>query len=258
MGGALVALTAGFVVHLPQADAAKVRKKPPQQPLASTEASPDAVGEYDDLDASAPPATPAPAATRSASTASPTPAIPYPRSGLICLYGEEIDPGTKEVRCLSPEELNPPLLIIVNSRPLAEQLGMLSKTSSLLVPDGGVVEPDAGVVPEPDAPFEARVVRVSFENGAVGGALRSLRNRTDDMAKCIDDNGGLRSESARLKLLFFVRADRKASGIIVASARNIPVPVVRCIRKVIEEGTIGHPSANPVGVTALIELKEND
>ncbi len=213
MGGALAALTAGFVVHLPQADAAKVRKKPPQQPLTSPEAPPDAVGEYDDPDGSAP-STPVPAATRPASTASPTPAIPYPRSGLICLYGEEIDPGTKEVRCLSPEELNPPRIIIVNSRPLAEQLGMLSKTSSLLVPDGGVVEPDAGAVPEPDAPFEARVVRVSFENGAVGGALRSLRNRTDDMAKCIDDHGGLRSESARLKLLFsFVAiARRRASS----------------------------------------------
>jgi hypothetical protein len=76
------------------------------------------------------------------------------------------------------------------------------------------------------------------------------------MARCVDDHGGLRAESARLKLLFFVRPDQKASNLIVASARNIPVPVVRCIRQLITEGAIGRPSADPVGVKVLIELKQ--
>lgn len=259
MGGAVLALAAVFAVQLPQADAAKVRKKPPQQALVTPDPSPDAVGEFDDPDASVPPPVSPPTSppVSPKTVVTPTPAIPYPRSGLVCLYGEERDAQTNEVRCLSPEELDPPRLVIVNSRPLAEQLGMLPKTARLFTPDGGVVDPPDAAV-QPEAPFEARVVSISFENGAVGGALHSLRGRTDDMAKCIDDNGGLRSESARLKLLFFVRSDRKASGMIVASARNIPVPVVRCIRKVIAEGTIGHPSANPVGVKVLIELKEND
>lgn len=250
LGGVATALAAAFVLHVPDAGAVKKRKKPPRQELSAPEPDPDAMSEVDDPDASAPVATaPAP---------DPTPAIPYPTAGLVCFYGQErTDDG--KVRCLAPEELDPPRLIWVNSRPLAEQLGMLANTTAPTLPDGGVAEPpEAPVVAEPESPFEARVVRVSFENGVVGGALRSLRDRTDDMAKCVEDEGGLRADSARLKLLFFVRPDRKASGMITASARNIPVPVVRCIRKVIQEGTIGRPSTNPVGVKVLIELKENE
>ena len=245
-----MALVGAFALHVPDAEAVKKRKKPPRQQLTAPEPGPEAISEIDGPDASAPVA---PVVVEN-----PTPAIPYPTSGLVCFYGQERrEDGT--VRCLSPEELDPPRLVWVNSRPVAEQLGMLANTTLPNLPDGGVVEPpEAGVAVAPEAPFEAKVVRVSFENGVVGGALRSLRDRTDEMAKCVEDKGGLRAESARLKLLFFVRADRKASGIITASARNIPVPVVRCIRKLILEGTVGRPSTNPVGVKVLIELKRNE
>lgn len=239
----VLAVAAMHMAGVRDADAAKVRKKPPVQPLAPPPAA---------SSAEAPPAE----VPKPRPVADPVPTIPYPTSGLICLYGQTLEPETKTTRCLAPEELNPPRLVTVNSRPLAEQLGMLNATTGTIVPDGGMVEgPEAG--PEPENP-KARVVRVSFENGAVGGALRNLRARTDDMAACVDENGGLRVESARLKLLFFVRPNQKASGMIVASARNVPVPVVRCIRKVIEDGVVGRPSTDAVGVTALIELKDID
>jgi len=101
-------------------------------------------------------------------------------------------------------------------------------------------------------------VRVQFENGAVGGAMGNLKKIRRDMADCVADNGGLRSESARLKLLFYVRADGRASGVTVASARNIPPAVLRCVTGLIEGAPVGRPSGNPVGVKTLIELKENE
>ena len=246
--------TATIVLHAPPADAAKVRKKPPLQPLAQPRDvlvdagadGPSPVPSVSPLGSSQGPAAPAATAPTRATT------------GLRCIYGLAHDPTTNKSRCLAPEELSPPRLVIVNSRPLAEQLGLLDQASPLLLPDGGV--PGAGDADGGEADdaldSKARVVRVSFENGAVGGALRSLRNRRSLMAKCVEDHGPLRADSARLNLLFFVRQDQKASGIIVASARNIPPAVVRCIKGVVLEGTIGRPSTNPVGVKALIELKQ--
>lgn len=248
----MLALATVTAIGVPEADAAKVRKKPPVHPLSAPVAVTDSGVDGDTVEEDAE----THSVTPSVPIADPIPAIPYSTSGLLCLYGEQDDSEPHRRRCMAPEQLNPPRLVVVNSRPIAEQLGMLDRTRSLLAPDGGVLEPSEEDLPEPEAPFKARVVRVSFENGAVGGALRNLRARTDDMGKCVEENGGLRSDSARLKLLFFVRSNQKASGMIVASARNVPVPVVRCIRKVIEEGTVGRPSTNAVGVTLLIELRD--
>ncbi|MCU0690243.1 MAG: hypothetical protein MUF54_02455, partial [Polyangiaceae bacterium] len=77
------------------------------------------------------PAVPATPASSSAKAAG------YPKPGLICLYGRERDEATQRDRCLSPEELQPPRLVIVNSRPLAEQLGMLEQAQAL---DAGLAD----------------------------------------------------------------------------------------------------------------------
>ncbi len=246
-------LPAIHLVNGPEASAEKIRKKPPKHPLPPRRTVSD-IEEPGDATTSS--------AALSSSVRTPARArraeIPYPKAGLICLYGEQIVRSTKKARCLSPEELDPPRLVMVNSRPLAEELGMLRHTSEPSIPNVPASKtPDTAAGVASSSAFKARVVRVSFENGVVGGALRSLRSRTDDMARCVEDEGGLRADSARLKLLFFVRGSKRASGMIVASARNIPLPVVRCIRKVIQKGEVGRPSTNPVGVKVLIELKQN-
>jgi len=144
---------------------------------------------------------------------------------------------------------------------LAEQLGMLQREQpddAGAGDDGGEDNAAEDTATSTDGSFKARVVRVQFENGAVGGAQRSLKQLRREMADCVADNGGLRSSSARLKLLFYVRADGRASGVMVASARNVPPAVVRCVTHLLEGAAIGRPSNNPVGVKTLIELKEND
>ncbi|HNT00283.1 MAG TPA: hypothetical protein PKL73_25195 [Polyangiaceae bacterium] len=239
-GCSVLAFVAVHLGHTDDADAAKIRKKPPLQPLASRSAPSPAT--------SVPPSTPG--ASAPAPTVDPTPAIPYPTSGLVCLYGEQRDPESQKIRCLAPEELSPPRLVYTDTRALAEQLGMYNPATT--PPPAGITEGPEG--PEPENP-KARVVTVSFENGVVGGALKNLRSHTDEFASCLDQHGGLRVPSARLKLMFFVRSNQKPSEMIVASARNVPTPIVRCVRKVIESNAIGRPSTDAVGVTVLIELK---
>lgn|GEM_PF-4894830 len=200
-----------------------------------------------------------PDAARAVASAGSVDAEAYPSSGLICLYGKVEEDGGE--RCLSPEELDPPRLVMADTSRLAEQLGMLQREQpddAGAGDDGGADGAEEDSATSTDGSFKARVVRVQFENGAVGGAQRSLKQIRREMADCVADNGGLRSASARLKLLFYVRADGRASGVMVASARNVPPAVVRCVTHLIEGAAIGRPSNNPVGVKTLIELKENE
>lgn len=184
-----------------------------------------------------------------------------------CFYGRQIDGHTGRVRCLAPEELDPPLHVHPDTRALAEQLGMLhgpepespdASVSSQTDAGAEEEEADGGEEGTASGGFKARVVSLSFENGVAGRAHASLKRVQGKMAECVDKEGGLKSQSARLKVLFLVRARGRAEGLIVASARNIPPKVVRCITKVIEAQPVGAPSNDPVGVTALIELKERE
>ena len=258
-GSALFLAVLSIVVSVPAADAAKIRKKPPRFPLSTPPAALDAsglVGPTEQAASASAPTGATPSPRKPVSVSEPVPAIPYPTSGLICLYGAEVDPESGDTRCMSPEELDPPLHIVADTRELADRLGMRS--------DAAVPAPVAGVDEEPDVPVEieeepkVRVVSVSFENGGVPGALKSLRAHTEEMAECLTSGGGLRAQSARLKLMFFVGPNLKPTGLIVSSSRNVSSPIVRCIRKVIENTVIGRPSSGATGVTVLIELKNTD
>jgi len=208
------------------------------------------------------------AAQPSARAASPAPSARpagSSSSDALCYYGRQIDGHTGRVRCLSPEELDPPLHVHPDTRALAEQLGMLHgpepespDASVSSQSDAGTEEEegDGGEEGTASGAYKARVVSLSFENGVAGRAHGSLKRVQGKMAECVDKEGGLKTQSARLKVLFLVRARGRAEGLIVASARNIPPKVVRCITKVIEAQPVGAPSNDPVGVTALIELKE--
>lgn len=187
-----------------------------------------------------------------------------PDSGLVCLYGRVFDAHRGSDRCLAPEEMDPPLTVIADTRLAAEQLGMFHgpepETSDLQGADSGIdIDADARSEAADGSAvtsYRARIVSVAFENGVVARAQRALERAADEMAECVLTQGGLKMPSARLKVMFLVRARGRAEGIIVASARNIPPRVVRCITTLIETEPVGPPSNDPVGVTALIELKE--
>lgn len=250
VGGIVGAAVLAAAIGSSDADAARPSKhrRKPEHHRRDAAAAVDSFRERAPVDAgadSAPGALPSPASS----------APPYPSTGLICLYGKVTEDGGD--RCLSPEELDPPRIVIVDTRPLAEQLGMLRPEAPDTPDDAGADGGDDDTELSTDGTFKARVVSLEFENGGVGGARNSLRHMRRDIADCVADNGGLRSDSARLKLLFYVRGDGKASGVMVASARNVPPAVVRCISKLVEGASVGRPSNNPVGVKALFELKEN-
>jgi hypothetical protein len=186
-------------------------------------------------------------------------------SGLRCYYGKEVDGHTGQERCLSPEELDPPLQVVVDTS--AHGGGAPSLHAPELQADASVTsasdaaaeeEDDAGDEGGTSGDFKARVVSVSFENGVVGRAHGSLKKLSTKMAECVATEGGLKVQSARLKLMFLVRSRGRAEGMIVASARNVPPKVVRCITRAVEAHPIGTPSNEPVGVTALIELKRRE
>jgi hypothetical protein len=252
-GIALAACLGALALTSGEAGAAR-RKRPPRTPEARRDAASEAAAD------AARPAPPRP--VLDAGTL-PRP-VPLADSGSVCLYGLRRDPRTGSFRCLSPEELDPPLVVIPDTRALAEQIGMLHGpepgAAQQLAADAsaaGDADPDAADA-QPSGEYRARVVSVTFENGVVGRAHKALESKTDEMAECVAAEGGLKSHSARLKVLFLVRARGRPEGLIVASARNVPPKVVRCITRIIEAQNVGAPSNDPVGVTVLVELKEPD
>ena len=186
-------------------------------------------------------------------------------AGLRCYYGKTLDGHTGKERCLSPEELNPPLQVVADTSAYGGEPPALhapepeADASVALAAEAGQDDgEDGGEEGGSSGEYKARVVSVSFENGVVGRAHSSLKKLSTKMAACVESEGGLKVQSARLKLLFLVRARGRAEGMIVASARNVPPKVVRCITKLIENQAVGSPSNEPVGVTALIELKHRE
>lgn len=272
----IVSLTLGSLAIASPCFAVKVRKKPPLQPLPPpmVVGENDAAAAVDPTDSTSPqqgkPATAATTssgpksgtAAASAIPANPPARVPYPDGALVCLYGSVRDAKTGKIKCLSPEQLSPPVWVRVNTRPLAEKLGMLANSPGIPMPTGASEQGvDPAQLPGDDTQSDedgpARVVRVSFENGSVGGALRNVKAKRDEIGACVLDNGGLRAPTARLKFLFFVGKSQKPTGMIVASAKNVPTQVVRCVRRVLEKTTIGRPSTDAVGVTLLIELRDD-
>lgn len=262
---ALVALAA-FALIAADAQAAKTKKKQYRSPRVIDAGVVQEAGGSTDA-ASATDA----AAARWADVTRPAPRASSSSPG--CYYGQTVD-ATGRVRCLAPEELTPPRLVHVNSSALAALLPLDASVQA----DGGL-DPDAMTDAsasdvdldasddaadgadggaDSEGPYKVRVARLSFENGVVSGAMQTIENKTDAMVECLINEGGLRTESARLKLLFLVRPAKRAEGMIVASARNIPLPVVRCIKDLLHHKHIGTPSNDPVGVTLLLELKKNE
>ena len=266
----LVSVAVATLLLCSDAHAVKLRKKPPLKPLPAPLLASDIAQAQDASSASASNSSstataPVTASAPRPSTRVPAAKNPYPSGNLICLYGSEYHAVSKTTRCLAPEQLSPPRWVRVNSQPLAEQLGLLASAPGLRMPanaSAAAATPTTASAPAEEAlegggSERVKIARVSFENGHASGVQRGLRSKRDEIATCMTDHGGLKVASARLKLLFFVGANQKPTGMVVASAKNIPSPIVRCIRGVVEKTQMGRPSSEAVGVTAVIELKND-
>lgn len=193
-----------------------------------------------------------------------------------CPYGALEDPHRGFVRCLSQGEKSP----FDPGSPDAGDGGSPAPTPTgtagpTTPPDGGAPDAgpaptataDAGSAPTPTAsasapppppgpPPSVEMKAPKFENGDVPKAEKNLTGKKvlEAIAKCVADNGGLTAKTATLKVEFLVRARGKAEGVEVKPT-GVSEEAAKCVRAFLKNRSMGTPTADPTGVTAVYTLK---
>lgn len=193
-----------------------------------------------------------------------------------CPHGALEDPHRGFVRCLAPGEKSPFASPDPDAgtppdagdggspSPAPTGSGTAAPTGTVAPsspPDAGsdAAAPDAGPPPPPAAPGPPPVVEMKtpkFENGDVPKAEKNLTGKKvlEAIAKCVADNGGLTAKTATLKVEFLVRARGKAEGVEVKPT-GVSEEAARCVRAFLKNRSMGTPTADPTGVTAVYNLK---
>lgn len=116
------------------------------------------------------------------------------------------------------------------------------------------VTPEAPKVAGPPPQVEMKAPK--FENGDVPKAEKALSGAKvlEAIAKCVADGGGLSAKTGTLKVEFLVRARGKAEGVEV-TPKGVSEGAGKCVREFLKGRTMGVPTADPVGVTVLYNLK---
>jgi hypothetical protein len=92
------------------------------------------------------------------------------------------------------------------------------------------------------------------DTGGLPEAQRQLRRPIDRYAACVESNGGLEADPARVTVRFLVRERGRAEGVAVKDRRGVSLAAAKCIADVIDRRYVGYPAAPIVGATLSIEL----
>lgn len=172
-------------------------------------------------------------------------------SGIHCPNGALEDPHRGFVRCLLPEEKGAPWL---PPAPQPEPPAPVVEAPAPVAPVPAPVAP----VPAPAVPLEPPALEIKspkFENGEVPAAEKALNKISKEISLCVAENGGLEKASGTLKVQFLVRARGRAEGVEVLSAQGVPEGAGACVQKLLKNRSVGHPTADPVGVTVVLQFK---
>jgi hypothetical protein len=105
------------------------------------------------------------------------------------------------------------------------------------------------------APPAVEVKEPTFENGEVPRAEKFLGKLSSDIGQCIAKHGGLSKASGSMKVQFIVRARGRAEGVEILSSQGVTPEANACVRLLLKNKSVGAPTADPVGVTFVVNLK---
>ena len=195
------------------------------------------------------------------------PAVRFPYDP-VCPWGRVADGRGIIVRCLEQVEAErlaslprpAPAPASSIASPAKPQL-MASSPFLTPAPSTTPAAPPAAAMPalaQPPKPFRHVVVTdvgpAQADTGELPEAQRQLRRPLDRYVRCVEDNGGLEGESARVTLRFLVRERGRAEGVLVKDRRGVSVAAAKCIADVVDRRYVGYPAAPIVGATLTIAL----
>lgn len=110
--------------------------------------------------------------------------------------------------------------------------------------------------PKVGPPPEVEVKPPTFESGDVPRAEKTLIKLGDEIARCVAENGGLARSTGTMKVQFIVRARGRAEGVEVLSSQGVSPEAATCVRLLLKNRNVGHPTTDPVGVTVVLNFKQ--
>lgn len=178
-----------------------------------------------------------------------------------CPHGALEDPHRGFVRCLQPGEKSP----IQTGEPDAGSgdggaPDATPPSAPSAPPSAAPSAPPSTAPSAPPLPGPVPLIEMKtpkFDNGDVPKAEKTLSGTklTDAIAKCVSEAGGLTGKSGSLKVELLVRLRGKAEGVEVTAQGGVPPSAAKCVQTLLKNRTIGSPSADPVGVTVIYNLK---
>lgn len=160
-----------------------------------------------------------------------------------CPYGSLEDGHRGFVRCLTADEVDGGTPDAGDASPPPPDAAPPSDAAPPPPPPAPVVKP--GVVVE--APKQ--------EGGEVPNLDKVLNKLADDFATCVVSAGGLTAKTGQIETQFLVRARGKAEGVEVLKVKGVSETVSPCIQGLLKNKRVGIPTADPVGVTFVINLR---
>jgi hypothetical protein len=165
-----------------------------------------------------------------------------------CPWGRLADGHGMLLRCLKPAEASQ-LLAADVSAPVADA------TPGKTPPAASAATPAASSAPVlAKAGLVMRMGAAQADAGELPLAAKKLTAAEDKIIGCVEANGGVTSEPARVVLRFLVRERGRAEGVTVKSQAGMSKKAAECIAGVIDRRYVGYPAAPIVGATLPIEL----
>jgi hypothetical protein len=159
----------------------------------------------------------------------------------VCAWGRIANGKGMLVRCITQNEAN---ALLSNNVPAA------SASSAAPVPSASAAAPDQ------NARIDARVVRVTPDQGDLPKAVRKLQVARKRFVDCVHDNGGLHDANGEVEVRFLVRGRGRAEGVSVRRNQGVSRKAAECVAGVVDRRYVGVPQAPFVGATAVIKFSK--
>jgi hypothetical protein len=169
-----------------------------------------------------------------------------------CAWGRLADGHGMLIRCLEPAEASVLLesKLEVNTKPAAKKASgdePADKSKAATTPEKGGGSKGGKLVVSNVGPAQA-------DAGELPLAAKKLGLPKDRYIDCVEKNGGLTADTAKVVVRFLVRERGRAEGVSVKSRKGMSKAAAACIADVVDRRYVGYPAAPMVGATIPIEL----
>jgi hypothetical protein len=159
-----------------------------------------------------------------------------------CLWGRLANGKGTVLRCLTEQEA---AAVAVNAPAPAPAL-----PATTTAPAGSAAPAEDPLAPK--GRFEITVGPVVADKGELG--VGKLGVPKDRYARCVEENGGIKGDSAEVHVRFLVRSKGIAEGVSVQKRLNVTPEAARCIAEVVDRRHVGVPEEPLVGATVPIKI----